>query len=136
VDGTGAPAFDPARDWHVVHQDAGDVGAADITLARTLSADATTLDLLVRERACASGRSAVGRAALLGLEETEAHVRLRLGVELLEGDQSWPDDPARPCSLLARSRSATRLCLWDPIITDRHRPGRSASVRRVRGAAA
>jgi hypothetical protein len=158
VDDAGAPAFNPAQDWNVVHQDAnrvdlvreleepldnrdgaGDVhthesrtleritgasnvpegtwlltsagpcvqrlvgddglGPADVTLADTPAQDETALDLLVREQACASGRSAEGRIEVVELEETAEQVRLRLMVERLDGDQSCQGNPATPLTV-------------------------------------
>lgn len=151
VDDTGAPAFDPSRDWKVVHQsddrvdlvreldeplDKGrgdirthgsrtlqritgatnvpdgtwlltssgpcaqrlvadeDIGDADLTLADTASPSDASIDLLVHERACASGQSAEGRIRLLELSETAEQIRLRIGVRPPDGDsQSCPANP-------------------------------------------
>ena len=155
VDDAGAPAFDLAQDWNVVHQDAtrvdlvrelqepldngdGDVrthesrtleritgasnvpegtwlltsagscvqrlvgddglGAADVTLADTPAQEKTSLDLLVREQDCASGRNAEGRIDVQ-LEETAEQVLLRVGVERLDGDQSCQGNPATPLTV-------------------------------------
>lgn len=74
----------------------GDVGEADLTLARAPSPDTTTLDLLVHERTCASGSSAEGRIELIELQETADQVRLRIGVRPLDGDQDCQGNPPTP----------------------------------------
>jgi hypothetical protein len=73
-----------------------DLGAADLTLARTPSSEETTIALLVHERACASGQSAEGRVELLGLVETDEQVRLRVGVRPLDGAQDCQGNPPTP----------------------------------------
>lgn len=72
------------------------VGEADLMLADEPSPDATSIDLLVRERACASGRTADGRIELVELEETDEQVRLWIGVRRLEGGQDCQGNPATP----------------------------------------
>lgn len=74
-----------------------DVGEADLTLADTPSPTDTSVDLLVHERACASGQTAEGRIQLLELNETAEHVRLRIGVRPPGGDaQSCQGNPPTP----------------------------------------
>ena len=74
------------------------LGAADVTLARTPAPETSTLDLLVRERACASGKDADGRA-VVDLEETAEQVRLRVGVRPLRGGQDCQGNPATPLTV-------------------------------------
>lgn len=74
------------------------LGPADVTLAGTPPQDETALDLLVRERDCASGRNAEGRVDV-ELEETAEQVLLRVRVERLAGDQSCPGNPATPVTV-------------------------------------
>lgn len=62
----------------------GAVGPAGLLLATEPSPDQTTIDLLVIERACASGQSAEGRVELVELEETDDQVRLHIGVRPYE----------------------------------------------------
>ena len=64
----------------------GNLGEADVTLARTPSPEDTAIDLLVHERACASGQSAEGRIELIELTETARQVQLRIGVRPPTGD--------------------------------------------------
>lgn len=56
----------------------GGLGEADVTLADAPSPQGTALVLLVREWACASGRSAEGRIEVVELQENAEQVRLRL----------------------------------------------------------
>jgi hypothetical protein len=74
------------------------LGAADVTLARTPAPETSTLDLLIRERACASGKDADGRA-VVDLEETAEQVRLRVGVRPLRGGQDCQGNPATPLTV-------------------------------------
>ena len=74
----------------------GEVPAADLTLAHLPSPAATSIGLLVRERACASGASAEGRIEVIELVETAEQVRLRVGVESRGGDQTCPSNPPTP----------------------------------------
>lgn len=154
VDDLGEPAFDPSKDWKVVHQSADrvdlvreldqpverfpgdvrthesrtvelitdapnvpdgtwlltssgacaqrlvtddDLGDADLALAEAPAPQATSLDLLVVERACASGQSAEGRVELVELAETADQVRLRIGVRPRDVDSATcPGNPATP----------------------------------------
>lgn len=64
----------------------GDLGDADLALAEAPSPDATSIDLLVVERACASGQSAEGRVELVELAETADEVQLRIGVRPRDAD--------------------------------------------------
>lgn len=74
-----------------------DLGEADLTLADTPSPDDTSVDLLIHERACASGQSAEGRVQLVELTETTDEVRLWIGVLPPEGDaQTCQGNPATP----------------------------------------
>jgi hypothetical protein len=88
-----------------------DVGEADLMLAKPADPDATTLALLVTERACASGRSADGRVELLALEETGTEIRLRIGVRPLPGDQNCPGNPPTPFDVDLRGPVGDRAIL-------------------------
>lgn len=80
-----------------------DLSAADLTLARQPGPDATILELLVHERACASGQSAEGRIHLLEMTETDDQIRLRIAVRPRDGDQSCQGNPPTPLMIeLAR----------------------------------
>lgn len=150
----GAPAFDPSRDWKVVHQsdhrvdlvrvlddpvDIGDgdvrthesltlerisgatnlpdgtwfltsaghctprlvthdgLGEADLALADDPAPGDASIDLLVTERACASGQGAEGRIELVELNETADQIRLRIGVRPPDGDaQTCQGNPPTP----------------------------------------
>jgi hypothetical protein len=74
----------------------GDLGDADLTLAGVPSPDTRTLEVLVHERACASGQTADGRVELVALEETPDEVRLRIGVHGLDSAQTCPSNPPTP----------------------------------------
>ncbi len=69
--------------------------AADVTLADTPTQGASTLEVLISERACASGRDADGRIEV-ELEETAEQVRLRVGVRPLRGGQDCQGNPGTP----------------------------------------
>jgi len=68
---------------------------ADVTLADTPAPEDSTLDLLIQERACASGQDADGRIEV-DLAETATQVRLRVGVRPLPGGQNCPSNPGTP----------------------------------------
>ncbi len=70
-----------------------DLAPADLSLPAEPAAEASSFDILVHERACASGQSAQGRIEVVELEETEDQVRLRIGVERREGDQTCQGSP-------------------------------------------
>lgn len=74
----------------------GDLKVADLSLANVPSPATTTVDLLVRERACASGEPADGRIEVIELVETAEQVRLRVGVKRQDGDQSCQGNPPTP----------------------------------------
>lgn len=74
----------------------GDLGAAHLTLAGLPSPAATTVDVLVEERDCASGKTAEGRIEVIELVETAEQVQLRLGVIPQGGDQSCQGNPPTP----------------------------------------
>lgn len=90
---------------------AGDVGEADLTLAEPADPDATTLALLVTERACASEQSADGRIEVLSLEETDTEIRLRIGVRPLPGPQNCPSNPPTPFEVDLQDTIGTRAIL-------------------------
>jgi hypothetical protein len=73
-----------------------DLGYADLTLAEKPSRAATSIELLVRERACASGARATGRIELVDLRETPDEVSVRIGVRPREGAQTCPSNPPTP----------------------------------------
>lgn len=83
----------------VVTGDAGRLGEADLTLPSEPDPTAAVLDLLVWERACASGRPADGRVVLVSLEETDDQVRVHVGVRPVEGDATCPGNPPTPFSV-------------------------------------
>ncbi|MEH3075561.1 MAG: hypothetical protein PGN11_02610 [Quadrisphaera sp.] len=66
---------------------------ANITLASDSVLAERTLELLVRERECASGQNAEGRIEA-EVEETAEQVLLRVAVRPLPGGQSCPSSPA------------------------------------------
>jgi hypothetical protein len=76
-----------------------DLGYADLTLPDTPSPDDTSVDLLVHERACASGHSAEGRIELDELTQTTEQVRLRIGVRRRDGDQNCLGNPPTPFTI-------------------------------------
>lgn len=71
----------------------------DIMLPTEPQAEATTLDVLVLEVECASGRSADGRIELRNLEETADEIHLRITVRQLPGNQDCQGSPATPFSI-------------------------------------
>lgn len=73
-----------------------DLGEADLTLADTPAPGDTSVDVLVHERACASGRSAEGRIQLVELNETAEQVQLRIGVRPPDGDHTCQGSPPTP----------------------------------------
>lgn len=73
-----------------------DLGYADLTLAEKPSPASTSVELLVRERACASGVPATGRIELVELRETPKEVSVRIGVRPREGGQGCPSNPPTP----------------------------------------
>jgi len=76
-----------------------DLAPADLTLPAEPAAAATSIDLLVHERACASGRSAEGRIEIVELEETDDQVRLRISVRPREGGQDCQGNPPTPFTI-------------------------------------
>ncbi len=78
---------------------ADDLGAADLTLATEPSADDTSLELLVLEQACASGRTAEDRIVVLDVEETSERIALRIGIRPPAGDQTCPSNPPTPVTI-------------------------------------
>lgn len=100
---TGAPNI-PDGTWFVwggascsprLAEAAGD-DQAEVRLAETPSADATELELLVREWRCASGRSAEGRIDLDELTLTDEEVRVRVSVRPRSGGQDCQGNPWTP----------------------------------------
>jgi hypothetical protein len=74
----------------------GELGEADLMFASMPSPDADRLEVLVHERACASGQTAEGRVELVTLDETSDEVRLVIGVRGLDGAQTCPSNPPTP----------------------------------------
>lgn len=72
---------------------------AEVRLADMPSPEDTALQLLVRERACASGRSADGRIRVDDVTVTDREVRLRVSVVPPGGSQECPDNPWTPFEL-------------------------------------
>lgn len=73
-----------------------DLGPADLTLAEVPSPAATSVELLVHERACVSGAAATGRVELIELRETAEEVRVHIEVRPLGGNQTCPGNPPTP----------------------------------------
>lgn len=76
--------------------DDSNLGHADLTLAEEPSPGATSIQLLVRERACASGAPATGRIELLEVRETPDEVSVHVGVHPRGGGQTCPSNPPTP----------------------------------------
>ena len=74
----------------------GDLEAAELRLGGPPSPAATTIDLLVHERECASGQPADGRIEVIELVETAEQVQLRVGVERPGGNQTCQGNPLTP----------------------------------------
>ena len=68
--------------------------AADWKLSATTTKTSTTLKVLVTERACASGKSAVGRIAKPKVSYEADRVVITIGVTPLTGKQSCTANPA------------------------------------------
>lgn len=75
------------------------LGEADLTLAHATAPGDTSIDLLVHERACASGQSAEGRIELVELTETAEQIQLRIGVRPRDGDLECPGNPPTPFTI-------------------------------------
>jgi hypothetical protein len=75
------------------------LGDADLTLAHHPSPGDTSVDLLVQERACASGQSAEGRIELVELTESTDQVHVRIGVRPRDGAQECPGNPPTPFTI-------------------------------------
>ncbi len=73
----------------------GAVEPADWVLRQEPQRSATSLELLVEERACASGRSAEGRIEV-DVDESPDAISLSVGVRRLDGDQECPGNPRTP----------------------------------------
>lgn len=80
-----------------VEEDSG-LEAADVTLASAPMPEARALELLVRERECASAQGVEGRIEV-DLEETAEEVLLRIGVRPPGGAQNGPSNPATPSTV-------------------------------------
>lgn len=96
-----------------------DVGDATLHLADTPDSATTSLDLLVTEGACASGRSAEDRIELLQLVETDEEVRLHVGVRPLDGPQDCPSNPATPVTVELESPVGDRAIMDAGLIPPR-----------------
>lgn len=71
----------------------------DWELAGSPAPDATTIDLLAKERACTGGREMGERLLPADVVETEDAVRIVLAAVPLTGDQSCPDNPRTPVAV-------------------------------------
>lgn len=100
----GDPTMPPGT-WHYASADVctprlaegNQGGRAEVRLADAPSPSDTSLQLLVMERACASGQSAEGRIVVDELELTATEVRLRVSVTPPPGDsQTCPANPWTP----------------------------------------
>lgn len=98
------------------------IGSATLQLAAQPTPDATTLDLLVTEGACASGQPAEGRIELLDLTETDTQVEIRVGVQPLPGAQTCPGNPATPYSVELDSPVGQRSVINAGVIPPRPIP--------------
>jgi hypothetical protein len=88
------------------------VEPADWSLRFEPTPSAMELHLLVRERACASGRSPEGRISV-NVDETDERIALSVGVSRLPGDeQTCPGNPSFP--LVVRLSSPLGARLVDP----------------------
>lgn len=76
-----------------------DLQPADLTLPSEPPSDASSITLLVHERACASGRSAEGRIEIIELEEMEDQIRLHVGVRPRQGGQTCEGNPPTPFTI-------------------------------------
>lgn len=76
------------------------LGAATVLLDPDAppSEDDTSLSLWVVERACASGQPATGRV-VASVQGSDHEVRLVVGVEPLEGEQTCPSNPPTPITV-------------------------------------
>lgn len=70
------------------------LAGADLVLAREPEPDATSVDLLVTERACASGETSEGRVEVVRRDLTDEALSLVIGVRPRGGDQECPGNPA------------------------------------------
>lgn len=94
--------------------------SADVWLDGTPEPHASSVALLVRERACASGESAQGRTRLVNLEERADAVTIIVGVTPLDGGQECPGNPATPMVIDLAQPLGSR-----PVIDDSVYPPRS-----------
>nr|WP_062341299.1 hypothetical protein [Herbidospora sakaeratensis] len=92
--------FGPNNGWHLrtstrcsLHRVFPGLDDADLALG---SAAGTRLNLLVTERACASGQPAVGRVELVELEETDREVRVAVAVRPKIGGATCQGNPPTP----------------------------------------
>lgn len=72
----------------------------DLALVTEPPFEATSLQVLVRETACASGRDATGRVAIEQVQVTPTEIRLSLSVDPLESnEQDCPGNPWTPVTI-------------------------------------
>lgn len=91
-DGTGGWEMTSAGPC-ALRADLGALGPASVAFdGEAPEADATTLELLVTEQACASGQEATDRV-VTEVEATEDELRLVVGVTLLGGEAECPSNP-------------------------------------------
>lgn len=90
-----------ASTWCDLRRDLGELGTADIGLdpAALPREEATSVALLITERACASGELATGRIEVVEMSRTASELRVVLGVEPVGGAAACPGNPPTPFTL-------------------------------------
>lgn len=96
---------------------------ADLALASQPEGDSSSIDLLVMERACASGRSAEGRINIEDIELTPDEVRLNITVDPLGGGQDCQGNPWTPITLELDEQLGARV-----VVDGSARPPQELSV--------
>jgi hypothetical protein len=104
--GTGNP--DGIDGWHLrtsswcdLRRDLGRLGSTDLALDPEAlpREEATSVALLVTERACASGEPATGRIEVVDVARTDSELQVVLGVEQVRGSAACPGNPPTPFTL-------------------------------------
>jgi hypothetical protein len=96
-----------------------DVNLADLTLPEAPTPNATSIELFVHERACASGADATGRIELVSLQETLEEVLVVIGVRPREGGQDCQGNPPTPFTVELREPLAGRSLLDASVVPPR-----------------